>query len=84
MKEICAKCSNETLCPECNQDIFNRPLVIKHFDKEMPIIIHTCFICCKELFRSMTYESKEHHKNYCINCAMELETEAWKYRELCK
>lgn len=84
MKEICFKCNNDTLCPECNKDIFNRPLVVKHFDKEMPIIISTCHYCHRELFRSMTYEHKTNHKNICFECVIKLEDEAWKYRELCK
>lgn len=68
MKEICAKCSIETLCPECNQDLFNRPLVVKHFDKEMPIIISTCKKCHIELFRAMTYETKTYHESFCLTC----------------
>lgn len=81
-KEICVKCQNETLCPECNNDFFNRPLVVKHFDQPMPIIIHTCTKCYIELFRSMTYENKTFHKNYCLTCASELEDKAWKYDKL--
>lgn len=84
MKQTCSKCSTETMCPQCNYDNFNQPIVIKHIDKEMPIIVSMCVICCVELFKSMTYENTTIHKNYCIACAGKLEDEAWKYRELNK
>jgi hypothetical protein len=59
MKQICVKCFTETLCPECNPDLFN---------KEVSITITTCKNCHVELFRSMTYETKEHHVSFCITC----------------
>jgi len=82
--QICLNCGTETLCPECDHDRYNRPLVIKYIDKEMPVIIHTCVSCHVELFRSITYETKTLHKNYCIACSGIIETESWKYRDLCK
>ena len=60
MKQICVKCSTATLCPECN--------------KEMPIIISTCRKCNIELFRSMTYETKEYHTSYCFSCISVIES----------
>lgn len=60
------------------------PQIIKYIDQEMPIIISTCCFCNIELFRSITYEPISMHKNYCIDCANGLETEAWQYRKLCK
>lgn len=70
---VCAKCNADPICPICNYDQFNRPLVIKHIDKEMPIIISTCCGCGVELFKTMTYETKTLHKSFCITCASQLE-----------
>lgn len=70
---ICFKCKTEQLCPECHQDKFNRPLVVKHLDKEMPIIIATCKHCHVELFRATTYEQKTFHVNFCLTCAALIE-----------
>ena len=85
MIQICAKnCGQEVLCPSCDEERMNRPIVVKHFDKEMPIIIHTCSTCNVELSRSMTYEIKTIHKSFCLMCIEIIETESWKYRNLCK
>jgi len=86
MIQICAKCGHECLCVNCDENklISNIPLVVKHLEKEMPIIIFTCSHCHVELFRSITYENKTFSKNYCLICAIKLEDEAWKYRELDK
>jgi hypothetical protein len=70
---VCAKCNTDPICPQCNYDIFKRPLVIKHIDKEMPIIVHTCCICSVILFKSMTYETRTMHRNFCMACASQLE-----------
>ena len=84
MKQICAKCSTESLCPQCNYDAFNRPLVVQYIDKEMPIIIFTCHNCHVELFKSMTYHETTINKNFCMACIGIIETESFKYRDLCK
>lgn len=84
MKQICVKCSIETMCPQCNSGHFHQPIIIKNIDKEMPVIISTCAICCVELFRSITYENSTMHKSFCIVCVDRLEIDAWKYRELSK
>lgn len=84
MKQICFKCSTETLCPQCNYDQFNRPIVVKYINEEMPIIISTCANCHVELFKSMTYHQTTMHKSFCIACIGIIETESWKYREFCK
>lgn len=84
MKQICAVCSTESLCPQCNYDQFNRPLVVKYINEEMPIIVSTCSNCHVELFKSMTYQQTTFHKNFCMECIGVIETEAWKYRELAK
>lgn len=70
MREICAECATETICPSCNQDIFKRPLVIKHINEAMPIIIFTCQSCTLELFRSMVYQTTNASVNLCIKCFM--------------
>lgn len=82
MKPVCPKCSTETMCPQCNHDNFNQPLVLKYFDQVMPIIIFSCSSCNVELFRSMTYENKTLHENFCIACASKLADEARQYRVL--
>lgn len=88
MQQICAECGHECLCIKCDERKFayeyNIPLVVKHLEKEMPIIISTCCHCHVELFRSVTYETKTLNKSFCLSCVMKLEDEAWKYRELNK
>jgi len=84
MKPVCPKCSTETMCPQCNNDNFNQPIVLKYFDQVMPIIIFSCSSCNVELFRSMTYENITLHKNFCMMCAEKIENEAARYRGLLK
>ncbi len=62
----------------------NQPKIIKYIDREMPVIIFTCCNCHVELFRSITFENKTLHENYCLTCVSKLKDEAWKYRELSK
>jgi hypothetical protein len=81
---VCAKCNTDPICPQCNYDKFNRPLVVKYITEEMAIIISTCAMCHVELFKSMTYQSTTLHKSFCLACIGVIETAAWKYRELSK
>jgi hypothetical protein len=60
------------------------PIVNMYFDTVMPVIVVTCCKCYVELFRTMTYETKTLHKNYCMICAGSLEEKAWMYEGLDK
>jgi hypothetical protein len=66
--DICSHCGSQCYCVECEKGKFNRPLVVKYFNQEMPIIVHRCEGCNTELFRSMTYEQKTLYRNYCLMC----------------
>jgi hypothetical protein len=74
MSNKCKKCDIQCICPICDNNKINMPLVIKYIDKEMPIIIHTCAICHVELFRSMTFENITLNKSFCLMCSILLET----------
>lgn len=60
------------------------PQVVEYFGEIMPIIVSHCCNCSVELFRCLTYEEKEDHRSFCFSCALQMQDEAWKYRELSK
>jgi hypothetical protein len=69
---------------ECREKdcCLNLPKIVKYINKEMPIIISTCHYCQIELFRSITYEYKNMHKNLCLVCVRNLENNANHYNEM--
>ena len=80
----CEKCDIDCICPICNFDKFNRPLVVKYLDDIVAITEVICAKCHVELYTCIDYKMKTLNHSYCFICSFEVEEKAYKYDGVCK